>query len=86
MDKTVLICLSLMVFVTTTLLAILIADYVRIRKGKTSFLLDGKRMNRYSVVHTVKGYRLVYKSGLTYDQAKEIQQTLNFYTTIEKDQ
>lgn len=85
MDKTVLICLSLMGFITTTFLIVLLADYVRIRKGKTSFLLDGKRLNRYSIVHTIKGYRLVYKSGLTYEQAKQIQQTLNFYTTIEKE-
>lgn len=85
MDKTVLICLSLIVFITTTFLIVLLADYVRIRKGKSSFLLDGERLNRYSIVHTIKGYRFVYKSGLTYEQAKQVQKTLSFYTTIEKE-
>lgn len=85
MDKTVLICIILMAVITLIFLIILLVDYVRIRLGKASFLWRGKNGTTYSIIHNVNGYRLIYMSGLSFEKAKEIQQSLNFYTTIEKD-
>ena len=86
MSNIVLVCCILMGVFTAIFLTIILIDYVRIKKRKASFLWENKNGITYSVVRNSNGYRLIYMSGLTFEKAKEIQQSLNFYTTIEKDE
>ena len=86
MDKTVMICLISMVALTFIVSAIILIDYfVRMRRGKASFLWESQNGTTYSIIHKVKGHKLTYASVLTYEQAKKIQSELNFYTTIEEE-
>ena len=86
MDKTVFICFIIMAVLTAIVGAIILVDYIRIRKGKPSFLWNGKNGTTYSIVHKVNGYKLTYATGLTLEEAKKLQQELTFCATIEKEE